>query len=685
MQTDSRPRSLYSGLASGENIRILTLYPGIWTDHIHCALQSTPLQDAGRYNALSYTWNNDDNDLPSPTITCNGLSVSISHNLFLGLRQLRDKTSPVRLTSQVGMMRKIYEQSTEVIVWLGESGPNDDLGEAILPMLSEKERLWSLYQWHGDDRDFLKLKASMSQEGTARRDRALNERHDMADIFGAFRVMHALFNGVEASDIQELRHFSRTGPILKGFDALMKQRWWSRAWIVQEVVVAQHVTIRYGQLSAPWKLFAHAALQYEKGRLETHADSSYPYLEQQSLVQFSQKILEIETTRNEWRSIEPLGLLPLLRKFRSRSALDERDKVFALLGLVRFWRVQERKFSPDYSLSPLVVAFMTTKSMLASYGTLSVLAGTLRPLERSDSNPSWVVDWSFPPKLNEDTRLENLLWYDAGGGSGLIELHKQRVLKIEGTYLDEVISMGDELVETTIARVRPLIRSWNEHLVRSAYSRPSFSDYIGGGTVSEAFWRTICGNLKRTKPGEEGSDNVKRGFQRATDDGALSFEQFRSADYSFRRTTSIIGGVWKESNESDANIASGTSFLHAVECASTGRRFFVTKRGYIGTGPHTIAVGDYAVVVSGSQVPFILRKAPGSETCNNEFVEVLSSANAAQPTYVDAGKDAKAPKAQEHCSETHSRLYYVVGDAYVHGVMNGEFSDPGSRQSIFLV
>lgn len=426
-------------------------------------------------------------------------------------------------------------------------------------------------------------------------------------------------------------------------------------------------------------------MQYEKGRLEAHADSVYPYLEQQSLLQFSHKILEIETTRNEWHSVEPLGLLPLLRKFRSRSASDERDKVFALLGLVRFWRVKERQISPDYSLNATNVAFQTTKSMLASYGSLSVLAGTLRRSEHYDSNPSWVIDWNFPPTLNEDTRLENVLWYNAGGSNGLIELHKQRVLKIEGTYLDEVMSVGEELVDTTIARVRPVVQGWIDLLARCAYSRPSFSDYVGGGSVSEAFWRTICGNLEHIKPGENGSNDVKREFRRATEEGALSFEQFRSADYGYRRTTSLIGGFWQESKESSANIARGTAFLHAVECASAGRRFFVTKRGYIGTGPRTISMGDYAFIVSGSQVPFILRRAYRSEVCYGDLVETLNSATAAQSIYIPAGKDAKAPKSQENCFQTHSDTYYVIGDAYVHGVMNGELSDPGTKQSICLV
>ncbi len=116
--------------------------------------------------------------------------------------------------------------------------------------------------------------------------------------------------------------------------------------------------------------------------------------------------------------------------------------------------------------------------------------------------------------------------------------------------------------------MHPAEPGWNDLLARCVYSRLSFNDYIGGGPVSEAFWRTICGNLEHVN----GSNDVRKGFRKVTGEGALSFEPFRSADYGYRRTTSIIGGFWQESKESNANIARGTAFLHAVECASAGRR-----------------------------------------------------------------------------------------------------------------
>lgn len=236
-------RNLYPKLISGNSIRILTILPGTWGEPIKCDLRETQLQDSGPYKALSYTWTNGEDDDRLVQITCNKLSIKVSSNLHSALRQLRHDSDPVKLwvdsicinqennserTCQVGIMRDIYARSTEVVIWLGESGPKDHLGEMILPMLTAGDSA-SLYQWHGDGRDLPKLRAYVSKETEERRQSG--SAQDTVDVFGAFYVLHALISGVDASGIQELRHFSKSGPILKGFEALMQQRWVSSSVI----------------------------------------------------------------------------------------------------------------------------------------------------------------------------------------------------------------------------------------------------------------------------------------------------------------------------------------------------------------------------------------------------------------------------------------------------------------------
>lgn len=61
---------------------------------------------------------------------------------------------------------------------------------------------------------------------------------------------------------------------------------------------------------------------------------------------------------------------------------------------------------------------------------------------------------------------------------------------------------------------------------------------------------------------------------------------------------------------------------------SIDRRFFITQKGFIGTGPTSLQKGDVIAILCGGVVPFVLR-----------------------PSF---------------------REYGVIGPCYVHGIMTGE-------------
>ncbi|KAI0197180.1 hypothetical protein EV127DRAFT_4577 [Xylaria flabelliformis] len=61
-----------------------------------------------------------------------------------------------------------------------------------------------------------------------------------------------------------------------------------------------------------------------------------------------------------------------------------------------------------------------------------------------------------------------------------------------------------------------------------------------------------------------------------------------------------------------------------------GRRFFITAKGLFGLAPAVAQKGDCVVVLFGGKVPYVLRGFPDTE------------------------------------------LYHLVGESYVHGIMDGE-------------
>jgi len=251
--------TLYSKLdATSRSIRLITLLPGTWSEEISCRLYVSQLPSTQLstrpYKALSYAWKNNDGAEDVP-ISINGRVVTISNNLFSAMRRLRhrihkpfdiwidslciNQTDDAERTHQVSLMREIYRNSEEVIIWLGESSIQDDLGQALLPEIyphraptrsspPTDDHLVTV-EWFGDERDRPKLAAYI--KSVAAEARSVLRSPGMRDIFGAFCVVYLLSQHVPASEIWHLRHFEYSTPIIRGLYALMDQQWVSPSLI----------------------------------------------------------------------------------------------------------------------------------------------------------------------------------------------------------------------------------------------------------------------------------------------------------------------------------------------------------------------------------------------------------------------------------------------------------------------
>jgi len=124
---------LNSTLGEGST-RLLLLHPGDNRSHIRVTLKEHSLESCPPYEALSYTWGNE----IYHHIECDGKLLRIRENAWLALQSLRQEARQTRLwidaicidqsnlqerTKQVLLMRRIFEQATQVIVWLGPPSP----------------------------------------------------------------------------------------------------------------------------------------------------------------------------------------------------------------------------------------------------------------------------------------------------------------------------------------------------------------------------------------------------------------------------------------------------------------------------------------------------------------------------------------------------------------------------------
>ncbi|KAI0397680.1 hypothetical protein F5Y17DRAFT_414234 [Xylariaceae sp. FL0594] len=586
-------------------------------------------------------------------------------------------------------MRDIYQGADEVVIWLGESRACDDMGHRV-EMNEEEEAAVTattadsaalhhahenpnIVRWFGDERDLPKLRAYFSMDDAA--GAAADESR--CDIFGAFAVLHLLASGVPVDKIWHLRHVRFSSGIVNGINAIMERAWWRRIWVVQETVVAKAPVIMYGSLCAPWRMFALAAVEYDTSRAAQSSEGSLSQLLKsgQTLMQFTRAIMEIESTRRSWQKSGPLVPLTLLRKFRSREATDARDKVFALLGIIRTWGTERygqamEGIKANYSVGSDQIFFKTAELLIRNTRSLAVLAGTLQG-PSSPSMPSWVTDWWCPPMTNEHIRVGNISFYNTARYiSGRVALHSGSILEAQGAIIDKVDYVGEFLGnELGRSRSRLVVQAWRKSLAGDAESIEG--RYVGGGSLRSAFWRTLCADLEFVQHSE--SSAYVREFRRIPEPVAASegYESWIRVDEQSRRRTSLVDGLWVEPTDGTTDTLIKNNFQYMLECASGGRRFFRTERGYVGTGPADVKVGDSVAVLVGCRVPFLLREVHRpTERCSGQEIRVLFTQ---EPGYYEAGKGATVQKDEvAHCYSLHRHCHRVVGDAYVHGIMDGE-------------
>lgn len=151
-------------------------------------------------------------------------------------------------------------------------------------------------------------------------------------------------------------------------------------------------------------------------------------------------------------------------------------------------------------------------------------------------------------------------------------------------------------------------------------------------------------------------DGTKRAFQRSTAAGKASYANWCDPELDIWRRTTIVGGVLQEPFQMGERNEDKNAFHYAVECASEGRKFFTTFKGYMGIGPGSLMKGDWVFVLLGSRVPLILRRAPRLSRCRNEETKIL----------VSTGHETEK---ETRCSSIH-QTFELLGDAYVHGIMD---------------
>jgi hypothetical protein len=183
----------------------------------------------------------------------------------------------------------------------------------------------------------------------------------------------------EAEEVNKLTgKYTRLRPndrIVQELGCLYRRPWFSRIWVVQEVVANPNVTIMCGNCQSSWAALSSCDMGYSVTRVDSMEDP--PILRMKSPYNLSEYKL-------------PNGLWKILLDTRSLVASDPRDRVLAILSLLGPG-LDIRDQLVDYSQSTEVIFTRVGKLLLSQVGLKLLTAARYGHVREM---PSWVPDWS---------------------------------------------------------------------------------------------------------------------------------------------------------------------------------------------------------------------------------------------------------------------------------------------------
>ncbi|KAF5662033.1 hypothetical protein FCIRC_11638 [Fusarium circinatum] len=420
--------SLYQSLdKSKQEIRLIELSTQTGSGILECKLlPAMQLVDAqNRYLALSYCAGDptDTRDILVNGMRCN-IFANLHHALVLARRYwiLPSRQSPLLLwidqlcinqqdlnerSHQVGFMRDIYQHAERTLACLSTTKTSGrglkwliDLCNAV-PSKEDDE----LFDYDRSDES--------DTDGASDSEDATQEVEKLFQNVGSGSVEAGRLHWLRICDY--LRDHMNDEKFVNGWIAfydVLRSPWWNRAWICQEFLVSRKVSFMFGKHSRSWEQCWSTMQAF----CETHRHiltNRNHFLELKNISVGDPgdrqlcRILDVVRTKGLGRQIDHVGkaikmkiqwsgsmdIKSLLSHSRSCKSSDDRDRVYAILGLAS----PVYQIFPDYSqdMTAAQVMINTTKAIIDKEDSLYILVqatALVRP--RNLDVPSWVVDWS---------------------------------------------------------------------------------------------------------------------------------------------------------------------------------------------------------------------------------------------------------------------------------------------------
>lgn len=552
----------YEPLFEKHSIRILSVLPGSGNELIRCELQKAPLATA-EYEALSYVWGSPEKPC---RIQCDGKTLNITQNLYVALLRLRDRSIAKHLwvdavcinqgdnderTSQVLMMGQIYSHAKKVLVWLGDATP--DVPQAL---------------------DLVNHIVDACLQHHAMTDKNLDALDDLKYL--SANVSEALLPEFDKATWLAFRNF-------------YIRPWFSRVWVVQEVMKARTAIAICGEFEIEWARVIIPALwmrreQYLKPKALSICDWEAFF----NAAVMGDKSLLLSSTPTD-----------LLRSFATLAATDPRDKVYALAGLTLFEKYLP--IVPDYNANLSEAYGQVVKLSIQLTKGLDVLSWVRHGRSVPDDFPSWIPRWD-QNGVNFVSAIGHM-FFNASEGLQVrdFDIKGGNTLELRGLIFDRISS------------ILPIMKSkwlFNSHLslelseaLGRCLSPPEDSKlYPTGENLFTVFSCVLTAGLRAELNRVWGEEEAAQ--------HTLSFLSWLRNSLDPRVMIALSEHIYMK-GDGDKELYESLAMPMRDD-----RRLFYTQRGYIGIGPAALQIEDEIAVIYGGRVPYVVRERP----CGRQFV-----------------------------------------------------------------
>jgi hypothetical protein len=659
----------YSHLSiSPREIRTITILPGRNSDLIRCHLAHrelvTEVTDNLEFTALSYTWGHSRDQHP---ILMNGCKFYVTTNLHEFMKHVRqERESPPywidaicinqkdieERNRHVRFMREVYERAKSVVIWLGPAADHSHLALKTLEGMQEvymaTKRMQERNKEIASYPPFMQSSLLFQFADSAWvRDRELQDAmFDEVKLFSAALTTAAPLNANPNLEFAEM-----AGDALK---SLFKRAWWERMWIVQEIAVRTKDTfLMCGKDIISWEACQDAStvsVRFSSTLKSRHIVSKIPFFTIDKLF----RIQRAQRDRESPQMKESLSLAALCKNFMHFKSTDNRDRVYALLGLAE--DIDLTKYRVDYNMKSIDVFVHMTRYLIETHKNLDIFGYCTYP-----SWISWCPHWTwgyvpteplhkthfggkyasidavytthdgrrayvYHPLMSAYDRKQNRLegrvgvledakvqpaYSTSDGTEPVIEFLDDKFqpisgstpkIKLKGFIVDIVQGQPLPATNPEIPFVQAERTVWEEAALAAG------DTYITGESMLAAFRRTLRADIATQNDGVP-----RRGGTVVWDESEFNFDDDSGDEYD------------------DGSLVKYYISHAQSNCRSTtrGRSFFRTSRGYMGVTTEGVSEGDLICVLFGGQVPYCLQRQDDEE-------------------------------------------YKLVGECYCHGIMDGE-------------